>query len=1030
MGARPNIFEDLRCVGALKRDLLNREPSDNALGRHTDVQASRDTVGAWLRGERFPRQVEPLLALLSQIRAEAARRGLLDAPAGSAQYCTVSELLDPDRWRASWQGEQHRRVQANQDAAQRQRAHAALEEDERRARQAALADRPRPVGSWSAQRLGVHAAIPGQAARAQSGFALPRYVPRPHDAKLRTSLAAAAAEGARPQMVVVRGASCTGKTRTAYEAVRTAVPGDFDLLFPADAEGLLAVLAADALGPRTVLWLNEAQEYLDTSKGEAVAAALLRRLDAAGPLIVVATLWPDHDQTLTRRPSSDADDHHPKARDLLAQAHYAYVPDSFTGHMDAVRAAARDDGSLAAAAQTGGAGLTQILAAGPDLVEHYEHPVGGHGLYGRALISAAMDAHRLGAAAPLPLDFLRAAAPGYLTDTERAAASPDWFTGALAYARTRVKDTTRPFQEVPRPSGMGALPGVVRLADFLQQHGRRTRRPWCPPASFWDAATAHLTDPNDLFSLGEAAHKRSRHRHTAHLYCAAVDAGSILAVREWAWMREEAGDHENAERFALRAADAGSTSELMDFALMRGQAGDHQGAERLLRQAADAGDTEAPAKLARMREEAGDREGAERLLRHFADAGNTGALTELARIREEAGDREGAERLLRQAADAGNILAVKELTRIREAAGDHESAERFALRASDAGATYTLKDLAKLREETGDHESAERFALRAHEAGNPSALSDLIEMREKAGDHQGAERLVRQAADAGFGNCWGFLAELREKAGDHQGAERLLRHFVEPGDTYTLEKLTRLREEAGDREGAERLLRHFADAGNTSALTGLARMREEAGDREGAERLLRQAADAGNISALANLIRLREEAGDREGAERFALRAYDVRNAHPLLCLAKLRKKAGDREGAERFALHIVDTGNARALMKLAELRKKAGDREGAERFALHIVDTGNAYGFVFDALVFLAELREEAGDRKGAEPFALRALNSGESDDWEPDVGGPFALTDLARLRGVSSETYERYGLDADGTLAEPWEWPEPRAL
>ncbi|WP_328743781.1 hypothetical protein OHT57_00385 [Streptomyces sp. NBC_00285] len=78
-------------------------------------------------------------------------------------------------------------------------------------------------------------------------------------------------------LVVVRGESCTGKTRTAVEALTAAVPDDFQLLFPTDADSLLAALAADVLSPRSVLWLNEAQDYLDGPVGEAAAAALLRR---------------------------------------------------------------------------------------------------------------------------------------------------------------------------------------------------------------------------------------------------------------------------------------------------------------------------------------------------------------------------------------------------------------------------------------------------------------------------------------------------------------------------------------------------------------------------------------------------------------------------------------------------------------------------------------------------------------------------------------------------------------------------------
>ncbi|MGW2724080.1 hypothetical protein [Streptomyces sp. NPDC001492] len=77
---------------------------------------------------------------------------------------------------------------------------------------------------------------------------------------------------------------------------------------------------------------------------------------------------------------------------------------------------------------------------------------------------------------------------------------------------------------------------MVQLADYLQQHGRRTRQPLCPPAAFWDAATHHLTSPNDLARLTDAAYRRLRLRHTALLYCAAADAGNAHALATLARM--------------------------------------------------------------------------------------------------------------------------------------------------------------------------------------------------------------------------------------------------------------------------------------------------------------------------------------------------------------------------------------------------------------------------------------------------------------------------------------------------------------
>ncbi|MBL1087523.1 hypothetical protein JK359_37240 [Streptomyces actinomycinicus] len=448
------------------------------------------------------------------------------------------------------------------------------------------------------------------------------------------------------------------------------MPNDFQLFFPTDADSLLAMLAADALGPRTVLWLNEAQHYLDGSADEAAAAALLRRLDADGPFVALATLWPDHDKALTTA-STSSDDPHRQARALLSQAHYVHLPSSFAEHLDAVRHAVSHDASLASALNAGGADIAQVLAAGPQLVDHYEAPHSLYGIYGKALISAAMDAHRPGIIGPLPLTFLHDAAQGYLTGSERAAADPNtWFAGALTHAPILIKQITRPLQDVPCPSGMGALAGVVSLADYLQHHDRRTRWFLCPPATFWNAATRHLQSPDALAGLAYAAPVRHRLRHAAHLYCVAAEAGDPSALTRLAEMREGDGDQEEAEPLYV-AACAGEPSGLAWLAERREEAGDQE-AQRLYVAAADAGSTSSSKRLAERRGGAGDWEVAERLARHAGDSSGglfarngSSALTWLAEMREEAGDQEEAERLYRAAADAGDI-ALPQRTALKQ----------------------------------------------------------------------------------------------------------------------------------------------------------------------------------------------------------------------------------------------------------------------------------------------------------------------------------------------------------------------------
>ena len=103
---------------------------------------------------------------------------------------------------------------------------------------------------------------------------LPAYVPRDHDTFLAEVVAAAVAGVSG--IVVLVGGSSTGKTRACWQALellRGLEPG-WRLWHPIDPQATLAGLPG--IGPRTVVWLNEAQRYLDPADGtgEQVAAGL------------------------------------------------------------------------------------------------------------------------------------------------------------------------------------------------------------------------------------------------------------------------------------------------------------------------------------------------------------------------------------------------------------------------------------------------------------------------------------------------------------------------------------------------------------------------------------------------------------------------------------------------------------------------------------------------------------------------------------------------------------------------------------
>ena len=100
------------------------------------------------------------------------------------------------------------------------------------------------------------------------------------------------------------------------------------------------------------------------------------------------------------------------------------------------------------------------------------------------MLTAALDGARLGARAPLSPEFLRAAAPDYLTSQQQAEAPKKWFKQALAYATGTLYGAAAALS--PAGAGMGRIAGYT-VADYLIQHASRERRYERVPASTWDA---------------------------------------------------------------------------------------------------------------------------------------------------------------------------------------------------------------------------------------------------------------------------------------------------------------------------------------------------------------------------------------------------------------------------------------------------------------------------------------------------------------------------------------------------------------
>lgn len=588
-----------------------------------------------------------------------------------------------------------------------------------------------PIGEWEPHDLEVHPAGPGEAAfgsDVSGGRVMPGYVRREHDRVLARAVEDAAA--GRSRIVVLVGTSSTGKTRACWEAVQPLADRGWRLWHPFDPTRAEAALEdLHRVRPRTVVWLNEAQHYLgDQGAGERIAAAVHQLLVSAerGPVLVLGTLWPEYAAWYTALPMPGTEDPHSRVRELLA-GRILTVPEAFDAESLAAATALAKGGdrllgeALSRARADGR--VTQDLAGAPELLNRYQHATPA----AKALLEAAMDTRRLGVGLHLPQGFLTDAAPGYLSQADYDQLTDDWAEQAYAELAGPVHGKQAPLRRTvlrpsPRPTTPSTAAGapaqppagpVFRLADYLEQHGRTTRKHLCPPASFWHAASVLLTSPEDLDNLTRAAEERYRLQWAHHLRQRAADFGSTDALVHLAQLRGQAEDWEEAEALALRAAELGDTDMLVRLADHWADTGSQERAEVLAVRAAELGDASALLHMTRLQAKAEDWSGAKALALKAADHGDTSGLRHLTRLWAEAEDWEEEERSLRQAAAHRDASALVRLSTLRVTAGHQEKAESLALQAASLGNAIALVRLTELRAKAEEWEEAKTLALKA-----------------------------------------------------------------------------------------------------------------------------------------------------------------------------------------------------------------------------------------------------------------------------------------------------------------------------
>ena len=303
------------------------------------------------------------------------------------------------------------------------------------------------------------------------------YVPRRHDTEFRRQLADAATRGSG--LVWLVGRSCTGKTRSAWEAVAEGF-GDWVFADCRDPAILTSLFSGTESGEGDIIiWLDDIH-LLDAATS--LARPLQALFDHRGQsrIIAVATSWPTRDKE--GRETDDENDGSgseelgelKKLASALVNVHEGW----YTDEIDRARAAAVKDPLLKEALNDQAFSPPQVLAGTRWAFDLWETP---HNRETRALLTAAIDLSRLlaGYQAQTPMlsaALLEASAPFYL---ERPPADPSWFKKSLRDATTPCRDavlgTHPPRRVVP---AVPPAPGLRPTRSSVGAH--TTRGMGCP----------------------------------------------------------------------------------------------------------------------------------------------------------------------------------------------------------------------------------------------------------------------------------------------------------------------------------------------------------------------------------------------------------------------------------------------------------------------------------------------------------------------------------------------------------------------
>ncbi|MER6219078.1 hypothetical protein ABT189_00535 [Streptomyces sp900105755] len=653
--------------------------------------------------------------------------------------------------------------------------------------------------------LGIHPAIPlPLGADPRLSVELPTYVPRDLDAQLHAALRRASVESG---FVLIIGRAASGKTRLAFEAINSEL-GDWYLFMPSKADHLTAYLASGADLSRTVVWLNETQDFLGA--GQLTIETVRRFLsNPKRPVVIVGTMWPEHYSRL-RGSAVDGEGRDPdkNSKRILELARLFTLDERFSSDE---RARAQDLAHMdprieEALRHEEGAHLAQVLASAPELILQWLQILDP---LAAAVVSAGVLARRCGHRDPIPAMLLETLASSCMEGAQRASVTDaDWFVGAVADASVLVRGSVAPL--TPEASTIGHVDGYC-VADVLVQYMQHTDPDYEQVSEEqWHLLIDHSA-ADACVRIGQSANFLGRSSLAEHSWRRAAAAGNSDGMLLLGMMTESRGDYAQACIWYEQAAQAGQVGAMENLGVLLGGLGRAAEARTWLQRGADAGSANAMSNLGYLLKREGSVPDAERWYLAAASLGHVGAMVNLAKVLHERGEIDIAVEWYRRGAEQTYTAMVAKAAEI----GIWWSCE-----GSDEGQSAALLEYAEILLESGSLDDAhEWFERGATQLGDPRAAARLADILEMRGHGEQADAWLRRAAEMArvhlanyryiLLNAYGEAGVLRHARVMH----RLALKSAEVGEAVDCEKWARLAAEYGDREAMRTLWELFEEQG-------------------------------------------------------------------------------------------------------------------------------------------------------------------------------------------------------------------------